>query len=625
MKFTISIFTGVLFTALSANAATITSKMPTLSDGCYQISDAAELYGFADIVNGTGEGDPQGKVCGKLTQDIVVNESVLNSEGELNSQKDFVPWVPMKDFSGKFDGNNHVIYGLYFNGNGDKSVGLFENASGFQILNLGLEDFYFAGKENVGAFVGFVNDYSKNQMEITNSYAAGLVEGESGVGGFIGSATWHKGSLYISNSYNLSMVKGLYEVGGFIGSKYEDDVYIIKSYNSGVVSGKEAVGGFVGWASKGVLGVYQSYNAGKVVGQMYVGGLLGKATSFEYALFKNVYNKGAVEGGSSVGGLVGYGEGADLIGGGVTIANAYNAGHVSYDADSSLKAGTILGYGYGDGKIRFENCFFVEQEDILVANVSDTTNKVIEDVLGVTEERLMGGVIAGYLRGWIETYRNGSYVENGADGLVWAEDPAGTQVLPHFDWSNTKHYVFFVLDEGGKIEKGHELKYYEEGVETALPDAQFVTREGFYFAGWYDNRQFWGNAVTSVSPKATGTQIFYAKWTTPPVSSSSEESSSSVSSSSSDASSSSETPSSSSEQTTSFERMPLPRFSVYVVNRNLQVAGARVGDRYALFDMQGNVVLRGTVNSSNFNMVVPVSGNYVLRIGNGSRKVSVRF
>ena len=168
MKFTISIFTGVLFTALSANAATITSKMPTLSDGCYQISDAAELYGFADIVNGTGEGDPQGKVCGKLTQDIVVNESVLNSEGELNSQKDFVPWVPMKDFSGKFDGNNHVIYGLYFNGNGDKSVGLFENASGFQILNLGLEDFYFSGKENVGAFVGFVNDYSKNQMEITN-------------------------------------------------------------------------------------------------------------------------------------------------------------------------------------------------------------------------------------------------------------------------------------------------------------------------------------------------------------------------------------------------------------------------------------------------------------------------
>lgn len=71
--------------------------------------------------------------------------------------------------------------------------------------------------------------------------------------------------------------------------------------------------------------------------------------------------------------------------------------------------------------------------------------------------------------------------------------------------------------------------------------------------------------------------------------------------------------------------MPLPQFSVSVVNGNLQVAHARVGDRYALFDMQGNVVLRGTVNSSNFNMVVPVSGNYVLRIGNGSRKVSVRF
>ena len=531
MKFTISIFTGVLFTALSANAATITSKMPTLSDGCYQISDAAELYGFADIVNGSGEGNPQGNVCGKLTQDIVVNESVLNSEGDLNSQKDFVPWAPMKDFSGKFDGNNHVIYGLYFNGSGDKSVGLFENASGFQILNLGLEDFYFAGKENVGAFVGFVNDYSKNQMEITNSYAAGLVEGESGVGGFIGSATWHKGSLYISNSYNLSMVNGLHSVGGFIGSKYEDDVYIIRSYNSGDVSGKSSVGGFVGWASRGFLEIDQSYNAGKVVGQMYVGGLLGKATSFEYALFKNVYNKGAVEGGSSVGGLVGYGEGADLIGGGVTIANAYNAGHVFYDADSSQKAGTIVGYGYGDGDIVFDNCFYLKQDGLVAASVADTTSKEI-DAFAVTEDQLMDGLVADSLRGWVEKYRNGTVVEDGANGLVWAKDSAGSHVLPHFNWEN-----------------------------------------------------------------ATGSSVV--------------ESSSSVELSSS------------SEQTTPFERMPLPQFSVSIVNRTLQVAGARAGDRYALFDMQGNVVLRGTANSANFSIAVPVSGHYVLRIGNGTRKVTV--
>ena len=67
------------------------------------------------------------------------------------------------------------------------------------------------------------------------------------------------------------------------------------------------------------------------------------------------------------------------------------------------------------------------------------------------------------------------------------------------------------------------------------------------------------------------------------------------------------------------------QFSVSVMNRNLQVAGARVGDRYVLFDMQGNVVLRGTVNSANFNVAVPVPGNYVLRIGYGTRKVAVGY
>ena len=67
-----------------------------------------------------------------------------------------------------------------------------------------------------------------------------------------------------------------------------------------------------------------------------------------------------------------------------------------------------------------------------------------------------------------------------------------------------------------------------------------------------------------------------------------------------------------------------PQFSVSVVNRSLQVAGAREGAKYTLFDMQGHVVLHGIVHSSNFNVAVPVSGNYILGIGHDSRRVSVR-
>ena len=67
----------------------------------------------------------------------------------------------------------------------------------------------------------------------------------------------------------------------------------------------------------------------------------------------------------------------------------------------------------------------------------------------------------------------------------------------------------------------------------------------------------------------------------------------------------------------------VPQFSVSVVGRTLQVSGARSGAKYALFDMQGNMVLRGTANSASFNVNVPMPGRYVLRIGNAIRNVSV--
>ena len=74
MKYVLSATVGVLFAVLSASAATIFPKAPTLSEGCYEISDARELYGFAAIVNGTDGYVKNISACGKLTKDIVVND-----------------------------------------------------------------------------------------------------------------------------------------------------------------------------------------------------------------------------------------------------------------------------------------------------------------------------------------------------------------------------------------------------------------------------------------------------------------------------------------------------------------------------------------------------------------------
>ena len=68
---------------------TITPTTPLQDgDGYYLIGTAAELYGFAELVNNGNK-----TANAKLTADIVVNENVLDANGEANTG-DFVQWTP---------------------------------------------------------------------------------------------------------------------------------------------------------------------------------------------------------------------------------------------------------------------------------------------------------------------------------------------------------------------------------------------------------------------------------------------------------------------------------------------------------------------------------------------------
>ena len=106
----------VVFLASLANAAkTITPKTPALVGGCYEISSAEELYGFASLVNDV---DSYFTGCAKLTADIVVNEGVLTEDDSLNvaDTANFVVWNPIDLFAGTFDGQGHTIITLNMNG-----------------------------------------------------------------------------------------------------------------------------------------------------------------------------------------------------------------------------------------------------------------------------------------------------------------------------------------------------------------------------------------------------------------------------------------------------------------------------------------------------------------------------
>ncbi len=90
-------------------------------DKVYEISNADQLYWFADKIN--NENYTSGNINAVLTADIVVNENVLKSDGTLNDGT-FTDWTPIGmwagddeyySYSGIFDGQNHTISGLYLN------------------------------------------------------------------------------------------------------------------------------------------------------------------------------------------------------------------------------------------------------------------------------------------------------------------------------------------------------------------------------------------------------------------------------------------------------------------------------------------------------------------------------
>jgi Listeria-Bacteroides repeat domain (List_Bact_rpt). len=89
------------------------------ADSCYEISDVAELYGFSALVNGKFAKDEKHPdyICGKLTQDIVVNKNVLKRNGTLDSARmqEFFSWSTINFYNGLFDGQGHTISGLYAN------------------------------------------------------------------------------------------------------------------------------------------------------------------------------------------------------------------------------------------------------------------------------------------------------------------------------------------------------------------------------------------------------------------------------------------------------------------------------------------------------------------------------
>lgn len=117
-------------------------------------------------------------------------------------------------------------------------------------------------------YIGGLAGYNEIGGEISNSYATGPVSGYSTVGGFIGE---NDGSITTSYSSGAVTAVSAGSIGGFAGL---NSGTITTSYSSSTVSGWYVVGGFVGWNSGGISNSYSTGNVDAAYGDQF-GGFAG--------------------------------------------------------------------------------------------------------------------------------------------------------------------------------------------------------------------------------------------------------------------------------------------------------------------------------------------------------------
>ena len=194
-------------------------------DGTYEIENAGELYWFAAQVN-------DGKITDAdavLTADITVNEgNVAGCDG--TKTEGWRDWTPINGtyYISTFDGQGHVIRGLYFNDTRVGNIGLFSNLNKEgKIQNVGLENSYFRGV----AYVGGICAYSNGTIE--NCYNAGTITAEYDyVGGLVAN---NFGSIV--NCYNTGNITADKDTGGGVAAWNNSGGTIKNCYNSGTLTG----------------------------------------------------------------------------------------------------------------------------------------------------------------------------------------------------------------------------------------------------------------------------------------------------------------------------------------------------------------------------------------------------
>ena len=316
----------------------------------YQISTAAQLKLFRDIVNGTDVQTPNSGACAVLMNDIVLNDGTFDANGNYTTTgligTNPEEWTPIgkytddgtnNPYTGTFNGQGHTIKGLYVN-LPDAAVGLFGCLNGAAVRNLTV-DGYVQGCNTVGGIAGKAS---------ANIAVPSTVE------------NCRNNCRVVSEFATDSSGRYLY-VGGIVG--LAKDTTIVGCINTGAVEAR---------------GSNDMSRASKAAG--IVGILNGNV------IVKNCYNTGEINvtGDKMTEGTAGGIAGSRTLGGN-TVSDCYNLGAVTvsytgnYD-EYIAKVGGIMGYSFFSGTT-VSNCYSVGT----LTSTTGTGTSYIGGVVGITD------------------------------------------------------------------------------------------------------------------------------------------------------------------------------------------------------------------------------------------------
>ena len=342
-----------------------------------------ELKWLADQVNNEGNTFENYTIYLENNLDLGARGSDDNWE---TSENESVKWTAIGKTStnmlkGTFEGNNHVIKGVYVNSE-DSFNGIFGNS--WSIQNLTVKNSYIKGGEQTGGIVGRLRDgevkncHNINTMVviIDNNYFGGGIIGAASSGSIIDCSNTGMivGNKRIYGNYEYSIVAGI--VGTTSGN-----VKVSSCYNSGNVVGKGSIVGGIVAQAKATTQILDSYNIGKVTGPRDTGGIVGG--TYGSSEVSNSYNIGNINGTEIVGGIVGATHDSS------TVSNSYNTGNIN----GTESVGGIVGGTYSSSTV---------SNNYNTGNISGTN--------------FIGGIVGTATNIITKCYNTGNIVSNGTEG-----------------------------------------------------------------------------------------------------------------------------------------------------------------------------------------------------------------